>query len=139
MSAARKVSAWNLFRVTPNCLRVFRYSAVVPQRGVHGADRLVAVGDPRRGQGPLDRRGPVAGPRRAAPPGVPSKRTFAARRAVVGAVPGAGQARGVAPDEEQPGAAARRTALTTSTSARAPLGTGSLTPVSVQPSPSAWR
>jgi hypothetical protein len=29
MSAARKVSAWNLFRVTPNCLRVLRYSAVV--------------------------------------------------------------------------------------------------------------
>ena len=29
MSAARKVSAWNLLSVTPNCLRVFRYSAVV--------------------------------------------------------------------------------------------------------------
>ena len=29
MSAARKVSAWNLLSGTPNCLRVFRYSAVV--------------------------------------------------------------------------------------------------------------
>ena len=29
MSAARNVSAWNLFSVTPNCLRVLRYSTVV--------------------------------------------------------------------------------------------------------------
>jgi hypothetical protein len=28
VAAGRKVSAWNLLRVTPNCLRVFRYSAV---------------------------------------------------------------------------------------------------------------
>jgi hypothetical protein len=28
MSAARKVSAWNLLSETPNCLRVLRYSAV---------------------------------------------------------------------------------------------------------------
>src|SRR5687768_14097996 len=76
----------------------------------------------------------VWSPEPSATAGVPSKRTFAARvpswvRYAVRVSPEA------SPCTRNRPVPPSTTALTTRTSARAPLGTGSLTPVSVQPSP----
>ena len=41
MSVERKFSAWKVFRVTPNCLRLLRYAVVAAERELRRADRLV--------------------------------------------------------------------------------------------------
>ena len=105
-----------------------------PQRGVHGAEGLVAVGDPGDGERPLDLGRPVAAG--AEGHGRACRRTGrwprGCRRACGSRC---GSARRRPPARGTARCRRRRPRETTSRSARAPLGTGSLTPVSVQPSP----
>ena len=128
MSAARKVSAWKLLSVTPNCLRLVRYVVVASS-----AESIAPRASwPRRPSArrwtSLDRRRSASPPSPSGSAGVHSKARRAARPpskvgyAVRADVRGLGH-------QEQPVPSAK--ALTTNTSARPPLGTGSLTPVRV--------
>ena len=142
MSAARNVSAWKVFSVTPNCLRLLevrrrRRRARPPSRRSPRCRRR-----PGRRRAPArSSRGPVgAAARPSGAAGVPAKVDPGGAAAVVGR----GSRRGSGPRRRRstrnsPVPPSGSAALTTSTSARAPCGTGSLTPVSVQPSPAAWR
>jgi hypothetical protein len=78
MSAARKVSAWNLLSVTPNCLRVLRYSAVVRSAVSMApiASWLYAI---RASACARSMAAVVSPPAPSCSAGVPSKRTLAAR------------------------------------------------------------
>ena len=78
MSAARKVSAWNLFRVTPNCLRVLRYSAVV-RRAVSMAPMASCAYAMRASASARSMAAVRSPPPPSSSAGVFSRRTFAAR------------------------------------------------------------